>query len=53
MIITSPTNAKLKDIRRLSRKRGRDAAGRFVAEGEDLLAAARVAGWPEIGRAHV
>ena len=25
-------------------KRGRDAAGRFVAEGEDLLAAARAAG---------
>ena len=48
MIITSPTNAKLKDIRRLSRKRGRDAAGRFVAEGEDLLTAARAAGWPAV-----
>lgn len=48
MIITSPTNAKLKDIRRLSRKRGRDAAGRFVAEGEDLLAAAQAAGWPPV-----
>ncbi len=48
MIITSHTNAKLKDIRRLSRKRGRDAAGRFVAEGEDLLAAAHAAGWPPV-----
>ena len=48
MIITSHTNAKLKDIRRLSRKRGRDAAGRFVAEGEDLLAAAQAAGWPPV-----
>ena len=48
MIITSPTNAKLKEIRRLSRKRGRDAAGRFVAEGEDLLAAAKAAGWPAL-----
>ena len=48
MIITSPSNAKLKEIRRLSRKRGRDAAGRFVAEGEDLLAAAAAAGWPAV-----
>ena len=48
MIITSPTNAKLKEIRRLSRKRGRDAAGRFVAEGEDLLAAAAAAGWTPV-----
>ena len=40
MIITSPHNQKLKQIRRLARRRGRDAAGRFVAEGEDLLAAA-------------
>lgn len=48
MIITSPNNPQLKEIRRLSRKRGRDAAGRFVAEGEDLLQAARVAGWPAI-----
>lgn len=48
MIITSPTNTKLKEIRRLSRKRGRDAAGRFVAEGEDLLAAAQAANWPPL-----
>lgn len=50
MIITSPHNQKLKQIRRLARRRGRDAAGRFVAEGEDLLAAADGAGWPALER---
>jgi TrmH family RNA methyltransferase len=40
-VITSPHNAKLKDLRRLARRRD----GRFVAEGEDLLAAAAAAGW--------
>ncbi len=50
MIITSPHNEKLKQIRRLARRRGRDDAGRFVAEGEDLLAAADAAGWPAIER---
>ena len=50
MIITSPHNQKLKQIRRLARRRGRDAAGRFVAEGEDLLAAADAAGWPAVDR---
>lgn len=43
-MITSPHNEKLKDIRRLQRRRD----GRFVAEGEDLLAAARAAGWPAL-----
>jgi TrmH family RNA methyltransferase len=41
-VITSPHNPKLKDLRRLVRRRD----GRFVAEGEDLLAAAAAAGWP-------
>jgi TrmH family RNA methyltransferase len=41
-VITSPHNAKLKELRRLARRRD----GRFVAEGEDLLAAAAAAGWP-------
>ncbi len=50
MIITSPHNEKLKEIRRLARRRGRADAGRFVAEGEDLLAAADAAGWPAIER---
>ena len=46
MTITSPANQKLKEIRRLSaRRRDRERAGLFVAEGEDLLAAADAAGW--------
>jgi RNA methyltransferase, TrmH family len=49
-MITSAQNPHLKDIRRLHRRRTRDAVGRFVAEGEDLLAAADAAGWPAIER---
>ncbi|MDX6672761.1 MAG: methyltransferase, TrmH family [Solirubrobacteraceae bacterium] len=45
-MITSPHNEKLKEIRRLTRRRGRERSGAFVAEGEDLLAAADAAGWP-------
>ena len=45
MPITSNQNEKLKTIRSLQRKRSRDAAGLFVAEGEDLLEAADAAGW--------
>jgi RNA methyltransferase, TrmH family len=41
-VITSPHNPLLKDIRRLGTRRDR---GRFLAEGEDLLAAAADAGW--------
>jgi len=41
-VITSPHNEKLKEVRRLQRRRER----RFVAEGEDLLRAASDAGWP-------
>jgi RNA methyltransferase, TrmH family len=44
MIITSPHNDKLKLIHRLARRRSRERDGLFVAEGEDLLAAARAAG---------
>jgi TrmH family RNA methyltransferase len=43
-MITSPHNEKLKLIRRLGRRRSREREGLFVAEGEDLLAAAREAG---------
>jgi RNA methyltransferase, TrmH family len=43
--ITSPHNPRLKDLRRLRTKRGRALAGRFTAEGEDLIAAAAGAGW--------
>src|SRR5262245_40490523 len=45
MPITSTHNEKLKTIRALQRKRERDERGLFVAEGEDLLAAADAAGW--------
>ena len=50
MTITSPHNAKLQEVRRLARRRERDARGRFVAEGEDLLAAADAAGWQPLHR---
>jgi TrmH family RNA methyltransferase len=44
-VITSHHNPLLKDIRRLQARRER---GRFVAEGEDLLAAAAQAGWEPV-----
>lgn len=43
-MITSPQNEKLKLVRKLQRRRTRESEGLFVAEGEDLLAAARRAG---------
>lgn len=43
-MITSPQNEKLKEIRRLKRRH----EDRFVAEGEDLVAAAEAAGWPAV-----
>lgn len=46
LVITSHHNPLLKDIRRLQRRRD----GRFVAEGEDLLAAADAAGWASVAR---
>lgn len=51
MTITSHHNQKLKEIRKLrQRRRWRERAGRFVAEGEDLLAAADAAGWQPVER---
>jgi TrmH family RNA methyltransferase len=51
MTITSHHNRKLKEIRKLrQRRRWRERSGRFVAEGEDLLAAADAAGWPAVER---
>ena len=51
MTITSPHNERLKEIRKLNqRRRARQQAGRFVAEGEDLLAAADAAGWQPVER---
>jgi RNA methyltransferase, TrmH family len=46
-MITSHHNQLLKDIRRISARRER---GRFVAEGEDLVAAADAAGWTPVVR---
>jgi RNA methyltransferase, TrmH family len=46
-VITSHHNPLLKDIRRLHRRRD---GGRFVAEGEDLVAAADAAGWTPVVR---
>lgn len=50
MTITSPHNDRLKELRKLARRRVREQTGRFVAEGEDLLAAADAAGWPALER---
>jgi len=46
MPITSPNNEQLKQIRKLAGRRWRDKTRTFVAEGEDLIAAAAAAGWP-------
>jgi len=43
--ITSPHNDQLKEIRKLAGRKWRDKMGEFVAEGEDLIAAAEAAGW--------
>jgi TrmH family RNA methyltransferase len=49
--ITSSHNQKLKEIRKLrQRRRWRERSGLFVAEGEDLLAAADAAGWDPVER---
>jgi TrmH family RNA methyltransferase len=48
-VITSRDNSQLKQIHKLQRKKERDASGLFVAEGEDLVAAAEAGGWaPEV-----
>jgi TrmH family RNA methyltransferase len=44
-MITSPNNDTLKEIRKLGGRRWRDKTREFVAEGEDLVAAAQAAGW--------
>ncbi|HEX8105930.1 MAG TPA: RNA methyltransferase [Solirubrobacteraceae bacterium] len=51
MTISSPHNPRLKHIRQLgNRRRERERTGQFVAEGEDLLAAADAAGWEPVER---
>jgi TrmH family RNA methyltransferase len=42
--ITSQHNRRLKELRKLRRRRERDHSGLFLAEGEDLIAAAAAAG---------
>jgi TrmH family RNA methyltransferase len=49
-MISSPDNQHLKELRRLARQTGRARTGRFVAEGEDLDAAATAAGWEPVVR---
>ena len=44
-MITSKDNEKLKLIRKLAERKHREREGLFVAEGEDLVAAAEAAGW--------
>jgi RNA methyltransferase, TrmH family len=46
--ITSAHNAKLKELRKLHRRRERARTGLFLAEGEDLIAAAIAAGRPPV-----
>ena len=46
--IASPENPRLKSVRRLKRRRERERSGRFLAEGEDLIAAAQRAGRPAL-----
>ena len=47
-MITSADNQQLKTIRKLHDRSWRDKLGQFVAEGEDLVAAAEAAGWPAV-----
>jgi RNA methyltransferase, TrmH family len=49
-MITSPNNEQLKEIRKLAGRKWRDKLRSFVAEGEDLLAAADAAGWEPLAR---
>jgi len=44
-VITSPNNDNLTQVRKLAGRKWRDKLGEFVAEGEDLIAAAEEAGW--------
>ena len=46
--ITSQQNPKIKELRKLQRSRDRTRTGLFLAEGEDLIAAAVAAGRPAV-----
>ncbi len=43
-----PTQSRLKQCSRLARKHERERSGRSLAEGEDLIAAAELAGWQAV-----
>ena len=45
MTIHNPQHPNLNQVTLLRTRRGRDRSGRFVAEGEDLIAAAAANGW--------
>jgi TrmH family RNA methyltransferase len=47
-MITSTHNPRLKELRKLHRRRERDRRGLFLAEGEDLVAAAIASGRPAV-----
>jgi RNA methyltransferase, TrmH family len=46
--IASPHNPRLRSLRQLQTRRGRERSGRFLAEGEDLVATAERAGRPAL-----
>ena len=48
LLITSRENEKLKLVRKLHQRRWRDKLGLFIAEGEDLVAAAQHAGFEAV-----
>ncbi len=48
MTIHNPQHPNLNQVTLLRTRRGRDRSGRFVAEGEDLIAAAAANGWQPI-----
>jgi TrmH family RNA methyltransferase len=48
MPISSTNNELLKEVRKLAGRKWRDKLARFVVEGEDLVDAARQAGWPPV-----
>jgi len=50
LTISSPNNELLKEVRKLAGRKWRDKLRQFVAEGEDLLAAADAAGWEPLAR---
>jgi len=48
MTIHNPQHPNLNQVTLLKTRRGRDRSGRFVAEGEDLIAAAAANGWQPV-----